>query len=54
MNRKQIVADFMSASDQLNSDIDELVPDKVAIHHDLHAHPELAYEEVRTSGIVAL
>jgi amidohydrolase len=53
MNRKHMVADFMSASDQLKSDIDELVPDMVALRRDLHEHPELAYEEVRTSGIVA-
>ena len=43
----------MSASDQLKSDIDELVPDMVALRRNLHEHPELAYEEVRTSGIVA-
>ena len=43
----------MSESDRLKSDIDELVPDMVAMRRDLHEHPELAFEEVRTSGIVA-
>src|SRR3989442_3498286 len=43
----------MSASDRLKSDIDELVPDLVALRRDLHEHPELSFEEVRTSGIVA-
>ncbi len=38
----------MSASDHLKSDIDELVPDMVALRRDLHAHPELAFEAVRT------
>src|SRR6202007_1756819 len=42
----------MSQTDQLKSAIDELVPDMVAMRRDLHEHPELAFEEVRTSGIV--
>lgn len=29
------------------------LPEMVSIRHDLHAHPELAYEEVRTSAIIA-
>ncbi len=34
-------------------DIDDLVPDLVAIRRDIHAHPELAYKEHRTAGLVA-
>ena len=31
----------------------ELIDDVIAIRRDLHAHPELGFEEVRTAGIVA-
>lgn len=33
--------------------IQSYYPELVAIRHDLHAHPEIGFEEVRTSGIVA-
>lgn len=38
--------------DSLKSEIDERVPDLVAMRRDLHEHPEMAFEEVRTAGIV--
>ena len=43
----------ISNLDHLKSEIDERVPDLVAMRRDLHEHPELAFEEIRTSGIVA-
>src|SRR3978361_2330021 len=39
----------MSPVDRITSFADDLV----AIRRDLHAHPEIGFEEVRTSGIVA-
>ncbi len=39
--------------DELKATIDELVPGLVAMRRDLHEHPETAFEEVRTSGMVA-
>ncbi|EPC03416.1 amidohydrolase [Litchfieldella anticariensis FP35 = DSM 16096] len=33
--------------------IDDLLPELVALRRDLHAHPELAFKEERTAGIVA-
>ncbi|GCE10492.1 M20 metallopeptidase family protein [Tengunoibacter tsumagoiensis] len=39
--------------DTLKAEIDERVPDLIATRRDFHEHPELAFEEVRTSQIVA-
>jgi amidohydrolase len=43
----------ISNLDPLKAEIDERVPDLVAMRRDLHEHPELAFEEIRTSTIVA-
>lgn len=40
------------ATDRLRALIDDELAELVAIRHDLHAHPELGYEETRTSGVV--
>lgn len=38
--------------DRIRELIDEELPHLLSIRHDLHAHPELSYEETRTSGVV--
>ncbi|WP_343593314.1 amidohydrolase [Paracidovorax wautersii] len=38
---------------ELTAPVVDLLPDLIALRRDLHAHPELAYEEKRTAGIVA-
>ena len=43
----------ISNPDQLKAEVDELVPDLIAMRRDLHEHPELAFEEVRTAGMIA-
>jgi amidohydrolase len=40
-------------SRRLQAEAVALAPQLVAIRRDIHAHPELAFEEVRTAGIVA-
>ena len=39
--------------DDLDKRIDGILPDVVEWRHDLHAHPELAFEEKRTSAFIA-
>ena len=43
----------MAQATRLRDDIGEIMPGVVADRRDFHVHPELAYEEVRTAGIVA-
>jgi metal-dependent amidase/aminoacylase/carboxypeptidase family protein len=38
-------------SDDLDRDVQALLPDLVAWRRDFHRHPELAFEERRTSGV---
>ena len=33
-----------STHDPLKAEIDELIPDLIAVRRDLHEHPELAFE----------
>ncbi|KQM80461.1 amidohydrolase [Xylophilus sp. Leaf220] len=42
-----------TALETLAAPVADLLPSLVALRHDLHAHPELAFEERRTAGIVA-
>src|SRR5205085_163800 len=41
------------SSDLLKPLIRAALPDLIRIRHDLHAHPELGYQERRTSKVVA-
>ncbi len=40
-------------SQELLAQIHRMAPEMVAIRHQIHAHPELAFEEVQTSNLVA-
>ena len=37
----------------MKSAISSYLPEFMALRHDLHQHPELGFEETRTSGVVA-
>ncbi len=39
--------------EQIKTDVDAMTDQLVAVRRDLHAHPELAFQEVRTAGVVA-
>ncbi|HEX5500876.1 MAG TPA: amidohydrolase [Thermomicrobiales bacterium] len=43
----------MVAETRLRDEIDEMLPGVIADRRDFHEHPELAYHEERTAGIVA-
>ncbi len=42
-----------AAAQQVLPEVREIAPDMVALRHQIHAHPELAYEEFVTSDLVA-
>src|SRR5512139_3072561 len=48
-----IIGNTPAMSDTLRQAVEALTPDIVAWRRDFHRHPELGFEEVRTSGIVA-
>jgi amidohydrolase len=39
--------------DRIDARLDELLPELIAIRRDLHAHPELGFEEQRTQRVIA-
>ncbi len=39
-------------STQISQHIDSILPELVSVRHDIHAHPELGYNEHRTSGVI--
>lgn len=57
MEAKQMTAHSVGAANHIGARIEDaaarIEPALVAIRRDLHAHPELAHEEVRTSAVVA-
>ena len=42
----------MTHAATIREHIDAILPDLIAMRGDLHAHPELGYEEHRTSGVI--
>jgi amidohydrolase len=53
MGTVEAAAAMRLPADRLRAMIREELPGVIAIRRDLHAHPEMAYQEVRTSGVVA-
>ncbi|SFE35576.1 amidohydrolase [Paracidovorax wautersii] len=47
------ISELPTAVQPIAAPVADLLPDLIALRRDLHAHPELAYEEKRTAGIVA-
>lgn len=48
-----VISELPTAVQPIAAPVADLLPDLIALRRDLHAHPELAYEEKRTAGIVA-
>lgn len=47
------ISELPTAVQPIAAPVADLLPDLIALRRDLHAHPELAYEEKRTARIVA-
>jgi hippurate hydrolase len=52
-NEHKILDTYMSLSEQIKEKSIEFFPEIQGIRHHLHAHPELSFEEVKTSDLVA-
>ncbi len=44
--------DFTVLAERIQKRAEEIFPDVVAVRRDIHLHPELSYEEVRTTAVI--
>ena len=47
-----VMTDATKLLDIVDASIDSILPDLIEIRHDIHAHPELGYNEKRTSKVI--
>ena len=45
--------DFAAAKKQIDAQLDRNYPELDALYKDIHAHPELAFQETRTAALLA-
>src|SRR5437763_207487 len=53
VKEKDVIMTQASPSDTVLSNLDHLLPDLEALYKDVHSHPELSMQEVRTAGLAA-